>query len=346
MNLLLIFGGKSYEHSISIKSFLNVYQNLDREKYNIFAVYINEDGEWIYLTDEKRILASDFTGVKAVLSPDTQEKSLILLSDFSKIKIDVIFPVLHGKNGEDGAIQGLFELCEIPYVGCKVTASANSLDKSLTKIIIDTTSVKQNPYVLKTRSNYDENTIENEISSLKFPLFVKCASGGSSVGVYKSMNIDDIKLHMKEAFTLDFKVLIEQGIVGREVEVAVLGNENPIASTVGEIATEADFYSFDSKYNDNTSSTFIPARISDEIIEKVRSQAIEVYKTLGASGLSRVDFFVTDDGDVVFNEINTLPGFTNISMYPKLFEYSGITYSNLLDKLIEFALESKGNSYE
>lgn len=343
MNLLLIFGGMSYEHEISIKSFLNVYKNLDTNKYKKHAIYITREGKWIYLTDEN-IQNKNFDGESAILSPDALDKSIILLETMQKIKIDCIFPVLHGAYGEDGAIQGLFELAKIPYVGCKVSASANSLDKTLTKIIVDTTNVKQNPYIIKTKVDYNENTIEREITNLNYPLFIKCANGGSSVGVYKANDLAQVKMCMQEAFKLENKVLIEQGINAKEVEVAVLGNENPKASTVGEISTEVEFYTFDSKYVDNTSKTHIPARIKPETIEKVRENAIEVYKVLGCKGLSRVDFFVTENDEIVFNEINTLPGFTNISMYPKLFAYEGIEYSDLLDNLITLALESGGEN--
>lgn len=343
MNILLIFGGMSYEHEISISSFLNVYTYINKEKYNIHVIYITKDGKWVYLNDEKSILAKDFSGSPAILSPDAVDKSIILLDTFEKIKIDCVFPVLHGKNGEDGTIQGLFTLAKIPFVGCDVASSANSLDKSLTKIVIDTTNVAQSPYHLIIKRDYDENVIEDKASDLTYPLFVKCTSGGSSVGVYKSNDIAELKKHIKEAFELDTKVLIEQGISGKEVEVAVLGNENPIASTVGEIAPEDGFYSFDAKYVDNSSKLYIPARIEPKIIEKVRENALIVYKALGCKGLSRVDFFVTEENEVIFNEINTLPGFTNISMYPKLFEHEGVSYTKLIDKLIDFAIESGEN---
>ncbi len=342
MNLLLIFGGVSEEHPITIKTFSNIFASLDREKYNIYIIYITKNGKWSYLSHEQ-IANNDYNGRPAILSPDATHKSIILLDSFEKITIDCIFPCLHGIKGEDGSIQGLFELANIPYVGCDVASSANSMDKSLTKIVVDTTGVAQAPYALILKDYFDENVMIESISHLSYPLFIKCVSGGSSIGVYKAENLDEVKKYIKEAFKLDKKVLIEQGISGREVEVAVLGNKNPLISTVGEIATDATFYTFDSKYVDNTSNTYIPARIKVETIEKIRENALKIYKALGCKGLSRVDFFVTENEDVIFNEINTLPGFTNISMYPKLFMNEGLSYSEILDKLIEFALESGGN---
>ncbi len=344
MNLLLIFGGASTEHEVSCVSASNVFKYIDKSKYNIHLMYITRDGVWKYIKNAtySEIEKGNLEGCRAVLSPDTNHSGIILLDSCEIVKIDCIFPVLHGKNGEDGVMQGLFELARIPYVGCNVSASANSMDKSLTKTIINEIKVQQCSYELIIKQSYDGNVIvcDKIVKNQKnfFPAFVKPCSSGSSVGVSKVCNEEELKKAVEFAFKYDDKVLIEQEIIGREIEVAVLGNENPITSIAGEIASTSDFYSYDAKYKDNTSQLFIPARISEKCMQEVRENALKVYKALGCTGLSRVDFFVTDDEEIIFNEINTLPGFTNVSMYPKLFEYTGIKYTDLIDKIIEFAM--------
>ncbi|MFI3115639.1 MAG: D-alanine--D-alanine ligase family protein [Clostridia bacterium] len=342
MNLLLIFGGSSTEHEISRASCGNIYDSLDKSKYTVHLIYITRQGEWKYLSDPTvpTIKRGNLEGRRVVLSPDTSDRGIVLLDTLETIKIDCIFPVLHGKNGEDGTIQGLFELARIPYVGCDVLSSANSMDKSLTKIIVKGEGVQQSPYVLILANNYEENVKIKEIESVfAYPVFVKPSSSGSSVGVTKATNQDELKEAIVFAFKYDKKVIVEKFVQGREVEVAVIGNEKPVASITGEIRTNTDFYSFDSKYIGSNSQVIIPAEITEKTSEVIRQRAIKVYKTLGCRGLARVDFFVTPDEQVIFNEINTMPGFTNISMYPKLFENMGISYSKLLDKLIEFALK-------
>ena len=340
MNLLLIFGGASTEHEVSRKSCANVFEYMNKSKYNIHVIYITKDGQWKYIKNATQEIfeSGNIQGSPAILSPDTSHRGIILLDTMENIKIDCIFPVLHGKNGEDGTIQGLFELSKIPYIGCGVMSSANAMDKSITKIIVENEHVKQSPYLLIIKENYDENVCISEIEKkFNYPLFIKPCSSGSSVGVSKADNQNQLKQGILAALEFDRKVLVETNIVGREIEVAVLGNENPIASLAGEIAPTQEFYSFDAKYVDNSSKLYIPARINEETMEKVRSQAIKIYKSLDCKGLSRVDFFVTDENEIIFNEINTLPGFTNISMYPKLLETIGILYSDLIDKLIELA---------
>lgn len=344
MNLLLIFGGVSSEHNVSKKSCANIFEYIDKSKYNIHVIHITLDGEWKYIENPstQKILAENVKGVPAILSPDVKTSGIILLDTHKQIKIDCIFPVLHGKNGEDGTLQGLLELTKIPYVGCGVSASANSMDKSLTKTIVEKEGVKLSPCKLIIKQDYDENVnIENILQNFDFPVFVKPCSSGSSVGVYKANNKNELCTSIEKAFEFDFKVLVEKNIVGKEIEVAILGNENPIASFAGEVQPTQEFYSFDAKYIDNSSKLHIPARIDDKTMEQVRKDAVVIYKALGCKGLSRVDFFVTDDNEIIFNEINTLPGFTNISMYPKLFEHSGIEYSQLIDELIKYARGEK-----
>lgn len=268
---------------------------------------------------------------------------------------DVIFPVLHGLYGEDGTIQGLFEMIKVPYVGCKVLASSLAMDKVYTKIILDKAGIKQtkSEYIRKYKEKYiyvDKNfnekicTLEEicEIAerNLKYPMFIKPSNSGSSVGVNKAETKEELKYAVDFASRYDKKILIEQGIIGHEVECAVLGNEEVIASNVGEIKAADEFYNFDAKYKNQESKTLIPAEISKEKQEEIRKLAVKAFKSIDGKGLSRVDFFVENEtNEVYLNEINTLPGFTQISMYPKLFESVGISYSKLLDKLIELAIE-------
>jgi D-alanine-D-alanine ligase len=256
----------------------------------------------------------------------------------------VVFPVLHGENGEDGAMQGLLQMAGIPYVGPQVAASAVSMDKTLTKLVVDHAGVTQAAWQLVRRGELDnrmEQTLDLLEKRFAYPMFVKPAGTGSSVGVSKATERESLGRALLAAAAFDEKVLVEEFIHGREVEVAVMGNDSPMASVCGEIDSGADFYDYDAKYITDTSVAYIPARIPEDVEETVREAAVKVYSAIGCKGLSRVDFFVTyEDNRVVFNEINTLPGFTSISMYPKLFAASGIPYSELIDELLKLALEA------
>ena len=352
MKLAVIFGGVSSEHDISCLSAASILRNLDREKYEVYPVGITQDGRWYYCPDCTADTVENgewerLTGkVPALFPPDRSVHGLVLLRDgkTETVRLDCVFPVLHGAGGEDGTIQGLLELAGIPYVGCGVAASANSMDKSITKVLVDAAGVRQAKYYLALRYDFERNaegvvrTAADRLGS--FPVFVKPCSQGSSVGVAKANDMLELAAGLTEAFKLDDKVLVEEFIDGHEVECAVLGNHSPIASTVGEIAPAQEFYTFDAKYKDEASQLYIPAHITPQQIETVRQNALRVYAALGCRGLSRVDFFVTHaDGEVVFNELNSIPGFTSISMYPKLFAHEGIDYPALLDRLISLALE-------
>ena len=259
--------------------------------------------------------------------------------------IDVVFPVLHGENGEDGAMQGLLQLAGIAYVGADVAASAVSMDKTLTKLVADNEGVSQADWMLVRKYDVQhrlQNILDRIEEKFAYPVFVKPAGTGSSVGVSKAADRAAAEEALLHASSYDDKILVEEFIDGSEVEVAVMGNDNPVASICGEIDSGAEFYDYDAKYVTDTSVAYIPARISESLSEEVRSQAIRIYKALGCKGLSRVDFFVTrSDERVVFNEINTLPGFTSISMYPKLFAASGIGAGELVDELLRLALEDE-----
>lgn len=347
---LIIFGGASSEHFVSCVSASYVISNIPTDKYDVVTVGITRDGEWYLYEGDVSLLPEDKwleSGkcTKAVLSPDRKDKSLIVFRDdkVEKIKIDVAFPVLHGKNGEDGTIQGLFELSGIPYVGSDCCSSACCMDKAITNTLADSAEICQAKWLSCIKEEY--NDIKDEFLKkaedyLGYPIFVKPANAGSSVGVSKAVDRASLEKAMEVAFKEDRKVVLEEFIDGFEVECAVLGNADAQAMTVGQIKPANEFYDYEAKYENDNSELYIPAHIPEETIEEVRRMAVRVYKELGCSGLSRVDFFVTKrDGKVVFNEINTIPGFTPISMYAKLCEYSGISYSQLVDRLLMLAEE-------
>ena len=351
LSVCVLFGGVSPEHEVSLRSAEYVLNTIDKEKYNVFPVGITKDGDWVLFAGDDYSMLPAGTWVnyegnrRAAISPVRGQGLLSFENDcVVRERIDVVFPVMHGENGEDGAMQGLLQIAGIPCVGPNVAASAVCMDKTLTKLVAELADVRQAAWLLVTRTRFARNaeSIMNEVENkFPYPVFVKPAGTGSSVGVSKAKDRAELEEAIVEALKYDAKVLVEEFISGREVEVAVLGNETPMASVCGEIDSGADFYDYDAKYVTDTSTAHIPARISEETSEKVRELAVRVYEAMGCKGLSRVDFFVTYEGDeVVFNEINTLPGFTSISMYPKLFEASGIPGTQLIDQLLELAVEA------
>ncbi|MBR5479359.1 MAG: D-alanine--D-alanine ligase [Clostridia bacterium] len=346
IRLCVIFGGVSTEHDISVLSATSVLKNLNRDKYDIMPVGITKDGAWYYAPNldlENTAGWVDSEGaVPVTLSANRALTGLVSLEDACVFPIDCVFPVLHGFNGEDGTIQGLFEVASIPYVGCGVSASAMSMDKSITKVIVEKAGVPQADYlVINTLDMQDVDACVKKVEDkFTYPVFVKPASTGSSVGVNKARDRESLIFAFNDAIQYDSKFLVEEFIDGREIETAVMGNEDAIVSVCGEVLAEQEFYSFDAKYNDTSSKTQIPADLPEDLANEVRRLALIVYHSLGAAGLSRVDFFVCKDGRIVFNEINTLPGFTSISMYPKLFGAVGVSYSDLLDKIVDFAFSA------
>jgi len=351
LNVCILFGGISPEHDVSLRSAESVLNNLNKEKYNVFPVGITKEGNWILFggSDYSELPGGAWqnnpANRKATISPIRGQGLLIFEGDcVVRELIDVVFPVLHGENGEDGAMQGLLQMAGIPYVGSHVAASAVAMDKTLTKLVVDNAGVTQAAWKL-VRSDEAEERMDRVLDALEaqfaYPMFVKPAGTGSSVGVSKAAGREALREALLTAGAYDKKILVEEFIHGREVEVAVMGNDSPVASICGEIDSGADFYDYDSKYVTDTSTAYIPARIPEDVAEQVREAAVKVYSVIGCQGLSRVDFFVTYEGNrVVFNEINTLPGFTSISMYPKLFAASGIPYSQLIDQLLELAMEA------
>ena len=340
----VIFGGISTEHDVSIVSGTSVIKNLDKNKYDITPIYISKEGEWYkYNVPIKEI---------EVLKVGDKLENLVKIENiFDTLKkLDIVFPVLHGLGGEDGTIQGLLQILKVPYVGCGVLASSIGMDKAYTKVIFEKANIKQAKYeyIRKIKNEYIyvdkefnerictlDELCEIIVNSLKFPMFIKPSNSGSSVGINKAKNLEELKEYIEYASSFDNKILIEEGIIGREVECAVLGDNEVISSCVGEILPAEDFYTFDAKYNNSESVAVIPADISKEISNDIRDLAIKAFKAIDGKGLSRVDFFVEKStNEIYINEINTMPGFTEISMYPKLFEQVGIRYSELLDKLI------------
>ena len=348
--ILVLFGGVSPEHAVSLVSAEAVLRNMNKENRRILPVGITREGKWmLFGGDDFAEIAADKweknpANRTAFLSPE-RGAGLCIVQDGSieTVPVDVVFPVLHGENGEDGSVQGLFQLAGIPFVGCGVCASAASMDKSVTKLIAATTGVRQAKWLTLRRSAFtkDAASMCRKIAeTLGFPVFIKPCSTGSSVGVSKVKTADALQAALETAFRYDKKILAEEFINGIEVEVAVLGNDDPKAATAGEIDAGAEFYDYETKYVTSTSTPYIPARIDDETMTAIRGWAVKIFTALGCAGLSRVDFFVTrDTNEIVFNEINTLPGFTPISMYPKMWAADGLPFPALIDRLIAFALE-------
>lgn len=336
LNIGLIYGGKSTEYEVSLRSAKSVLDALDKEKYNVRLIHVLKTGEWVTTTNLSEIdltLVEEKETMKVV--PGQQFET-----ETTKIKLDSIFSVLHGTYGEDGNVQGLLECANVAYVGCDTRGSAVAMDKDVTKRLLDYHHIQVADGVVVhryERSAVDYNLIEE---ALGLPMFIKPANQGSSVGVSKVNNEKEFNDALNSAFDFDDKVLIEAAIVGREIEVSVLGNDELTVSVPGEIVSNVDFYDYESKYlTDDGATLIIPAKLTDDETTKIRAVAENTYRTLDCLGYARVDVFLTESGEVIVNEINTLPGFTSISMYPKLMEESGIPYSELLDKLIDLSIE-------
>ena len=350
LSLAVIFGGVSSEHEVSRMSAASILENLSPEKYDVHMVGITKEGRWLLYTGAIEDIPSGAWErgpvTPAFLSPDPTVHGLVVLGEEGAriLRLDAVFPALHGKNGEDGTIQGLFQLSQIPFVGCDTHASAVCMDKAVTHTLLSNTDIEQAHYLwfYADRFSAAAETIKKKIRArFTFPVFVKPSSAGSSVGVSKVERYEDLDEAIRKAAREDGKIVVEEGIRGQEVECAVLGNrEDAQASIVGEIGASAQFYDYDDKYVNGTSQLYIPARLDEEVSEKIRQTAVRAFRLLGCAGLARVDFFVTEgDHRVILNEINTLPGFTSISMYPKLWMAMGLSYGELLDRLVQLALE-------
>lgn len=344
--IAVIFGGQSSEHEVSCISVANVIEGLQPDKYQVHIIGITKEGSWLYVDDLQKVKDGSWKEgtTTAIISPDRRQPGIWKMDagQVEVIAVDVIFPVLHGLYGEDGTIQGLFEMSGIPYVGCGVLASAASMDKISTKIFADNIGVRQANFVsdIARDTSRMEETIAEAEEKLGYPMFVKPSNAGSSQGVSKAHNREELRAAIELAKKHDHRVLIEENINGREVECAVLGGQDVKASKVGEILAAAEFYDFDAKYNNQESRTVIDPDMPEKTKEEIRENAVAIFKAVGGFGLSRVDFFVEKDTNaVIFNEINTLPGFTSISMYPMLWEAMGVGKTELLDRVIELAYE-------
>lgn len=343
-NVVVLFGGQSSEHEVSCMSCQTIIKHIDTEQYDVTLVGITRQGKWILVDGIEKIADNSWreSGTETVLSANAEKKELIILNGntYTTCKVDVVFPVLHGLYGEDGTVQGLLELAKIPYAGCGVLSSAVSMDKLYTKIIADNLGVRQAKYIGIRRSELKDinPVIARAEQELTYPMFVKPSCAGSSCGVSKAENRDELEKALRVAAEHDRKILVEEAIVGREIECAVLGGEEVEASGVGEILAAAEFYDYDAKYNNAESKTIVDPEMPEGVVEKLRQSAVEIFKAVDGFGLARVDFFVENGtNDVIFNEINTLPGFTSISMYPMLWEAKGIDKKELVNRLIKLA---------
>ena len=348
LNLCCLFGGESTEYEVSLRSVTSVIENADPARYNLITVGITRDGRWYLYDGPVAAIAKDEWWKDAahihpaMISPSKGDRCLLVLDDstYRKLPLDVVFPVMHGAHCEDGTLQGLLELSGIPFVGPDCRSSAVCMDKFSTKAVLNNFKIPQAKVEFVTRRELKEEfeAVAARVAGLGYPVFVKPSATGSSIGVSKVRTPDALQKAIENAAAFDEVVLVEEFIDGREIEVAVMGNEAPVASVCGEIDPGSDFYDYETKYVSDTASYYIPARLSDAASDAIRKTACEIYRRLGCAGLSRVDFFYTADGRYIFNEINTLPGFTSISMYPKLFMAGGMTYSEVIDRLVEYAL--------
>lgn len=347
LTVALIFGGRSAEHEVSLRSSASVFSAMDRDRYRIIPVMITKEGAWYRRNADISVFAEPgelSEKDRIVVSPDPSHRGFLLVGQDGRLEqlpVDVAFPVLHGTYGEDGTLQGVFEMANIPYVGCGVLASAAGMDKVVMKGAFRDNGLKVGPFFWFLRSEWQtaRADIMERLNQSRFPVFVKPANLGSSVGITRVTDPAGFEAAVDKAASFDRKVLVEDGIEGRELEVSVLGNDEPRASVAGEVVSHSDFYDYEEKYLKDTAELIIPADLPEEALAEAQSVAVTAFRAVDGSGLSRVDMFLTPREGIVVNEINTLPGFTSISMYPKLWEESGLDYASLIDNLLDLALE-------
>lgn len=347
--LAILCGGQSAEHEVSVISSKNIIRALDKNKYDVLVIYIHKNGGW-YLFLSPEVFLNSVEHAALAQTDQCQQVSLALRDDkkslvsldgkLNSYEIDVVFPVLHGAHGEDGTMQGLLELANIPYIGPGVLSSAVCMDKDVSKRLLRAANIPTSNFLVVSDHDAKKLSFADVVKELGLPMFVKPANTGSSVGVSKVKNEQEFKIAVELALQFDHKIILEQFIAGREVECSVLGNGIPEASLPGEIITHHEFYTYEAKYIDPQGAILeIPAKFPEKVIKEIQSLAKKTYQTLCCEGMARVDFFVTPENKIYVNEANTIPGFTQISMYPKMWEASGLPYSQLLDKLIDLALE-------
>ncbi|GGP09622.1 D-alanine--D-alanine ligase [Oceanobacillus neutriphilus] len=345
----IVFGGKSSEHEVSLQSAKNIVDAINLDKYEVHLLGIDKQGNWHvndrsrYLINEEdpSLIALNKTGKGIAIVPGAEENQIIQTgSDISMDQLDVIFPIVHGTLGEDGSLQGMLKMANIPFVGSDVLGSAISMDKDIAKRLLQDAGLNVARGYSFRKAKQDQIVYQDIVAGLGTPLFIKPANQGSSVGVHKVETEEEFNHAIQDAFMYDHKVLVEEAIEGREIECSVLGNDHPIASVPGEILPTVEFYSYEAKYIDESGANLeIPASLEKDVAEKIQTTAIQAFEALNCEGLARVDVFLKEDNTIIINEINTLPGFTKISMYPKLWEESGISYRELIERLIELAIE-------
>ena len=347
--VLILFGGVSNEHEVSLRSAQSIIRNIDTDRFEPVLAGITKDGRWLLYHGDADGLVPDGwqqDTTPAALSPDRGTRGLLVFEPdgVRTVKIDAIFPAVHGQNCEDGALQGLMTLSGIPFVGCGVTASALGFDKIYTHIVAEQAGVPMAKWQMVCREEAFSAAERRVAEAIGYPCFVKPANSGSSVGCSRANDAEDLFAALKLAFAEDRRAIVEALVTAQEVECAVMGNLDPVAPTTGEIVSPDGFYDYDTKYKNDHAKLYIPACIPETSADRVRELALTVYRTLNCRGLARVDFFVEKDGTVLLNEINTLPGFTSISMYPKMMIASGLTYTELITVLIELALSEKNGA--
>lgn len=349
INIAVLFGGRSAEHEVSIQSVINIVESMDKEKYLPFLLWIDRDGRWFFNKDKPFSLSSlkdgtfeAFFRTEAGFIAAGPSSSIVEIENCSPVidQIDVVFPVLHGPYGEDGSVQGLAKLANLPCVGAGILGSAIGMDKDVMKRLLRDASINIADFIVLKSSSFRKFPFELVKERLGLPVYIKPANLGSSVGIARVDNEADYNQAVLDAFNYDEKVIVEENIKGREIECSVLGNDDPSASIPGEIIPEGGFYSYSSKYTDASGAVLkIPAEIDGDLSLKVRELAVRVFQVLDCKGMARVDMFLTEGDTLLVNEINTIPGFTKISMYPKLWDNSGISYTELVDRLISLAMD-------
>lgn len=337
MNIFLIYGGKSAEHEVSIVSAYNIVKEINFEQHIVKPIYITREGKWVK-GDDLKTAEHINSQIDMIVSEDQPA------FDFNELRQEdaVAFPVLHGPNGEDGTVQGLFEVLDVPYVGCGVLASSTGMDKIISKALFEHAGIPQLPYVPVNQKRWkldQDEVIQSIESELSYPMYVKPANMGSSVGISEAKDQNELRQAIVLAFEFDHRVVVEQGVIAREIEISILGNEDVNTSVPGELVKDIQFYDYESKYENNNVTLQIPANVDNNIITKLKDYAAKAFLAIDGSGLTRADFFVTENNEIYINEVNTFPGFTPISMYPKLWENTGLSYRDLIEELIQLGIK-------
>ena len=346
----IVFGGQSAEHEVSLQSARSIFQAMDKNKYDISLLGIDKSGNWFLLPHEGYLDNEDDPDRICLVTQEDQQITLVPMNNSHRIlylsngelgdTLDVVFPIVHGTSGEDGGLQGFFNLLNLPFVGADILGAAVGMDKDTAKQVLVQQGIPVADFVCYNRATFDESEMNTAVAKLGFPMFVKPSSSGSSIGVKKASDVNSLLEAIQFAFQYDQKVIVESFVEGREIECSVLGNEDAKASLPGEIIPTHDFYSYEAKYIDKEGAKLvIPAEMPEGKVEELQDMAIRTFHALNCKGLARVDFFLTKDNQLIINEINTLPGFTSISMYPKLWEVSGLKYADLIDELIQLAIQ-------